>query len=254
MSFQTSLSLYRPQSPRGLTAATLAGFVREFATLGLAAPSDRAAYQVKFGRSVDQDDRSTTWPEPVPGTGGLISTWREIRYDAKDTKVPDLARLADALDGLPARSVYRATLFLGSIADPIRQALRRDPSKDDEAPLHFDDWTLELGPVECHALETKEPFRVGWLEVSLSGRGHPHPWTFRDLIARAEAAPGVPALRDLCRRTWPIDPPRVPLLHLRDSFKPPLRIIQLRKSMGDLWPYDDFDEPWDWCWGLRESR
>ena len=253
MSFQTSLFLYHPQPPRGLTTAKLAGFIREFAALGLAAPSGLIGFQVKFGRSVDQDERPSAWAVPVPGMGGCISTWREIEYDAEDVAVPDLARLAGVLDRLPAKPIYRATLFLGSIAEPIRQALGRDPSPDNEIPLSLDDWTMAAGPVESHDLATDDPFRVGWLEIALSGRGYPHPWTFRDLIARAEAAPGVPALMNLCRRSWPIEPPRVPLLHLSGSSKPPRRIIELRKSMGELWPYDDLDEPWDWCWGLRES-
>lgn len=252
MSFQTSLFLYRSQPPRGLTAAKLAGFVREFAALGLAAPSGPITYHVKFGRAVDQDDRPTTWDEPVPGTGGCISTCREIEYDAEGDDLPDLVRLADTLDSLPTHPIYRATLLLGDVSNSIHEALHRGPSEDNETQLGFNlGWSIEAGPIESHDMGGQGPFQVGWLAVSLSGQGDPYPWTYRDLIARAEAVPGVAALMDVCRRTWPLDLPRVPLLHLRNSSRAPRRIVQLRQSMGDLWPYDDLGEPWGWCWGIR---
>lgn len=251
MSFQTSLFLYRPQPPRGLTAAKLAGFVRGFAALGLSKP-DYLAYQVKFGKSVDQDDRGTTWCESA--SGSWIGVVRSIEYDAEDRNVPDLANLADALDGLSERPIYRAWLGLGDLVRPVYDALWREPSEENEKQLGFNlGWSIEVGPIESHDMGGEGPFRVGWLAVSLSGQGDPYPWTYRDLIARAEAVPGVSDLLGICRRTWPIDPPRVPLLHVRGSSRAPRRIVQLRKSMGELWPYDDLAEPWDWCWGISVS-
>ncbi|WP_165068796.1 hypothetical protein [Paludisphaera rhizosphaerae] len=253
MSFQTSLLLYRPQPPRDLTAAKLAGFVREFAALGLSEP-DFLSFKIKFGKSVAQDSRPTAWDEPVPGTRGCISTWREIEYDAEDSGIPDLARLADALDALPAKPIYRAWVSLGDPTRPVYEALWREPSEENDQQLGFNlGWSLTAGPIECCEIASDGPFQIGWLAVSLSGQGYPYPWTYRDLIARAEAVPGVPALLDLCRRAWPLDPPRFPLLHLRDSSRAPRHIVQLRKSMGDLWPYDDLGEPWDWCWGISVS-
>ncbi len=83
---------------------------------------------------------------------------------------------------------------------------------------------------------------VGWIAVNLDGPGYLFPWSFRDLVDRAEAIAPVRELMSLCRRTWPVAPG-----------EPDRRVIEARRMMGELWPYPRLDGPWDWSWGLGES-
>ncbi|WP_337176646.1 hypothetical protein [Paludisphaera sp.] len=234
MSCRTRLLYYRPEAPKRLTPASLAAFAREFAALKASKPGFSIGFRVKFGESIDQDDRPTQWDDP--------ESWavREIEYDAEGDRFPDLARMAKALDGLPDLPIYRATLLLGDLARPMYEALRREPSEENEAQLGFNyGWSLEAGPIECY--DPTGSLHVGWLALSLAGQGDPYPWTYRELIARAEHAPGYASVLALCRRAWPVDGPP----------KPGREVVEGRKLMGDLWPYDDLHRPLDWSWGIQ---
>ena len=201
-------------------------------------------FEVRFGSSIDQDDKPTNWPEPVlegPSGGGIFAT-RTIDYDAQDTDLPSLPDLAGALATLGRRMIYRANLSLGHVVLPIYEGLRREASAENEVSLGLDSWSLEVGPIVSYDLATEEPYHVGWVAVQMGGYGYLYPWKFRDLISRAEALPSLQALTNLCRRTWPVAPG-----------PPPRNVVEARKAMGDLWPYHRADQPWDWSWGLQEA-
>ena len=245
MSFETTLSFYRPTAPPEIHGLGLAGFVSAFDALGVAndGPGVTLAYEIRFGRSVDQDDRPTDWLEPVleGPTGGGIYGIRSVDFDAEGT-APSLKDLAGALAALGGRPIYRANLTLGLVVDPVYDGLSRGPSEENEVGLGLDSWSMEVGPIVCFDLATEEPWHVGWIAVQIGGPGYLYPWTFRDLVDRAEAIAEIRGVADLCRGTWPVA-----------AASPPRRVVKARKAMGDLWPYPRADPPWDWFWGLQES-
>jgi hypothetical protein len=246
VSFYTTLSFYRPTKPPTLTGADLAAFVSAFATLGVSDPKAGATFgfEVRFGDSIDQDDQPADWLDPVleGPSGGGIYTIDSIDYDTEAGDLRSLDELSGALATLEQRPIYRATLTLGQIVRPILDSLRREPSEDNPLGLGLDTWSFEVGPIVTYNLASEEPFHVGWIAVQASGPGYLYPWTFRELIGRADAIPQVQELIGLCRRTWPVVPGRLAR-----------RIVKARKAMGDLWPYARLDRAWDWYWGLQES-
>jgi hypothetical protein len=76
----------------------------------------------------------------------------------------------------------------------------------------------------------------------MHGHGYLYPWGLRDLVDRAEGAPGVGPLMALCREAWPVEPE-----------EPPAGAVRARELMGHLWPYDRLDLRRDWYWGVSES-
>jgi hypothetical protein len=240
MSFYTSFFYYRPDTPPLMTGADLSGFVSEFAALGLASGEGSIGYRVKFGRSIDQDEQPSAWDEPIM-PGGVISVPCEIEYDAEGSDLPDLARLAGDLAPLD-RPIYRATIDLGGVADAVYSRTERGPSEENDISLSLDSWNLRVGPIMSHSLGVVDTYMVGWIAIAMHGYGYLFPWSFRDLIDRAESAPGIRDLMSLCRRTWPVEPT-----------KPRRNVVKARKTMGELWPYPDARLPWDWYWGLAES-
>ncbi len=228
---------YRPGTPPRVTGASLARFVRAFAQLGVAKPQVSLGSSVKFGRGINQDTRLSSWIKWIGGIG----KHREIKWDL-DWQPQSTAKLADVLDKND-RPIYRAHLSLGPLTDEIAEGVHRVGSPDNKYELTPDSWSLEIGPVDCYSLETEDQlFRVGWIEVSLSGYGYLFPWTFRDLLQRAERLPGIRKVMDLCRSTWPVP-----------SALPDQKTKKLRTRMGELWPYHTVDLPGDWYWGLAES-
>jgi hypothetical protein len=244
MSFYTTLSFYRPTAPPQIIGADLAGFVSAFAALGAAdGTSARLSYEIRFGRSVDQDDKPTDWDEPVlegPSGGGIYIN-RTVDFDAEGT-VSSFIDLAGALTTLGRRPIYRANLMLGQVVPSVYDGLSREPSEENEMGLSLDSWSMKVGPILSYNLATEEPYHVGWVAVQVSGHGYLYPWAFRNLIDRAEALTPIREMTKLCRRKWPVPDDR-----------PPRRVVKSRKATGNLWPYPRADQPWDWFWGLQES-
>jgi hypothetical protein len=140
------------------------------------------------------------------------------------------------------KNIYRAAIDLGCATPDICKLLTRDKCADNELELHLDGWALEIGPVFSSFLGSEDDFFVGWVSLSISGNGYLFPWTFAELVQRAESNAGIRKVRDLCRKTWPVD-----------SKPPNLREKKIRRRMGDRWPYSRIDLPWDWFWGIEET-
>jgi hypothetical protein len=83
---------------------------------------------------------------------------------------------------------------------------------------------------------------MGWIAISVSGPGYLYPWTFRDVLNRLEGTPEIHRIMEMCRSFWPAP-----------SLPPEPDIVELRRQVAELWPYDDFARSWDWYWGLHES-
>src|SRR3954470_19366487 len=95
MPFYTTLHYYRPTEPPRITGDSLAEFVADFEGLKVTEVDGPLTIQVKFGESIDQDERSAEWQEPVYET---ISVVREIDWDL-EVQCPSLRAVADALAG-----------------------------------------------------------------------------------------------------------------------------------------------------------
>ena len=238
MSFFTSLSHYRPGSPPSVTADDLSRFIAQISETSSLTDSGLRLLQVKFGDSIDQDDKGTTWEEEsVPG----ISMVHDIEWDLDLSSQPTHQQMVDSLAS-DQRRIYRAFVMLGMPIDDVLQPITRENSPENEINYYPDGLSVEIGPIKCYDMASEEPLHVGWISLSLSGGGYLFPWTFRDAHARLQDSSQIRRLADLCRSFWPV---------ALDSLDP--QVIQLRKKLNELWPYDQFDQPLDWCWGLQES-
>jgi hypothetical protein len=224
LSFHTSLMLYRPGKPPLVRGPELARFVREMEALGALSGRGLFRLEVKYGEAIDEDDADDV---------------SDDEWDV-DEDPGSVNGLVSALERLE-RPIYRAFLMMGGAPREIFLALWRPPSTENRVELLLSEWSLGLGPVAVADLESVEIVHPGWMELGISGRGYLYPWTFRDLIGRAESSPKVQAVAELCRRSWPVDPG-----------PPDEGERRLRKKLGELWPYD-MDRIRDWAWGLEES-
>lgn len=82
MSFFTAVFCYRPRKPPAITGSSLGDFLRRFAALGVAKPSPRISIDLKFGKTIDQDDKPTSWPVQVSGG---VSEIHEINWDIQES-------------------------------------------------------------------------------------------------------------------------------------------------------------------------
>lgn len=237
MSFYTALMFYRPTPPPMVSGRGLAEFVRAFARLGLSQNEGPMTASLKFGEAIDQDEKPASWFEPlIPGIGET----QEIEWDVEES-CGSLANMAQLLSDHD-RPIYRGYLGLGKATDDVSDHLKRVGSPENETDLVPDAWSLEIGLIESVALNLQEALVVGWISVAISGNGYLYPWSFRELVERAERHPSIRRLMQLCRETWPVLPEA-----------PTAQEIEKREQMGDLWPYGRHDLPWDWYWGLHET-
>jgi hypothetical protein len=236
MSFYSSLLHYRPGAPAPrVTGTSLARFVAQLPATQAFQDDGLFILNVKFGRSIDQDNLPTITLEGE----GCVKTVRDIEWDLS----PEVKCINDVVSELEGhdRSIYRAHVMLGSAAPSIVDRLSRESSPENEINLYLDTWSIDLGPAIISDL-VSPGFQVGWMDVSLHGGGYLFPWTFRDLITKAESCLEVLAVAQLCRSTWPVP-----------SRRPTWRERRMRKRLGLLWPYEDVWKTWDWCWGLSET-
>jgi len=252
MSFYTSLMFYRPTSPPRVTGPVLAEFVQRLRATGLFEETGAQYVKVKFGRSIDQDERETADQIPVPGAPGMF-TFRSIEWDLNHDRIA----MVDALTILSNddRPIYRAAVTLGSLRKDVLESLQtRRPPPDDQMNLSLWDCNVSLGPQSIGSMTSETSFTVGWMSVSFSGNGYLYPWTPRDLMARATMLPELRPVMEICRQMFPVDPAGSPKVW--EKLAPAVRkkrVRELRRSMGDLWPLDDLDAPRDWCWGVSET-
>jgi len=239
MSFWSSLLFYRPTKPPIVMGKTLAAFVGQLQQIGILKNEMLLPMHLKFGESIDQDDRPTSWEEPIT-EDGLITTDVEIEWDV-EKKVKSLEDIIQEL-GHHTPHIYRASISLGVASRDVIESLQRLNSPQNKHDLSLHDCWLNIGPQEIYDLNSEESALVGWMSLSLCGPGYLYPWTFPELVSRAEACQKIVAAAKLCRSTWPVEPS-----------VPPVTIQEARMKLGELWPYADFNLPWDWYWGIAES-
>ena len=221
-----------------MTGNDLSRFVAEIRDTNLLGGSGMRNLNVKFGDAIDQDEKDSSWLEEAASGIGVM---KEIEWDIELSDSPSLEEIIETLAS-EQRGVYRAAIGLGMPIDNVLRPITREDSPENEIDYFPDGLSIEVGPVECYSLESEQPLRMGWIELGLSGYGYLFPWTLRDLVERLEGSEEIGRLTDVCRRFWPVpsEPPRPGIAEIREQFK-------------ELWPYDEFDKPWDWFWGLQES-
>ena len=264
MSFWTSFHYYRPTQPPVVTAVELLEFVLGFRDCAVIDEQETYGWemQVKYGKSIDQDDLPTTRYEPIedlhkPTLWGwvrrllgsdrreesavMLCTTGEIDWD-RDEHYEELADLVEGIRGLDSqKKIYRAHIGLGTATKVLIHSVERLDSPENEIDLQLTDWSLTIEPVEISLLASDDVYCVGWISLAIGGYGYLFPWTFRDLVGRAEASPELSSVAKLCRDAWPVA-----------TAPPDATRLEHRRILGELWPYP-IDAPVDWAWGVLES-
>jgi hypothetical protein len=218
MSFYTSLVFYRPTDPPVIKARELADFVTELVDKGLLAQQYELSIEVKYGNTVDQDGRHTSWEET---TNDNVSVLQEIDWDVKHT---GLRSIQDVIDPVlnNKESIYRAFVVLGNATNDVYEPVTRAPSPENKIGFCPAQVSVSIGPIELYDLSSETSIFVGWIGLRLSGNGYLYPWTFSDVLSRIEESESLQIIMDTCRRFWPVPPTSV-------------------------------EKPIDWVWGLQES-
>ena len=236
MSFWTTFAFVRPQPPPVLRLSDLADFVEKIVATGVASIRPGSSLNVKLGKAIDEDDRPTFWDEPV---NELVSTMREIEwhFGARGPTMIDALRKFAEGNNTP---IYRAQVFC-TLRSDISSALTIPADQNDRGWCPGD-LGIILGPILAHDLTCEIQPQVGWIETGISGPGYLFPWTLKDVVARLEAISEVRRMMEVCRTTFPL-----PVNPVGDQ------IIELRRTVTQLWAYDDFERPWDWYWWPQET-
>jgi hypothetical protein len=238
MSFYTSVTYYRPTDPPPVTAAELADFIGQIRGTNLLKTTGTPCLKIKFGEAIDQDSRDTTWEEPI---GRNMSVMREIAWDVHLPKPASLDEMISLIED-DQRRIYRAFVSLPDPVNALLEPITRENSPENEVNFYPASLSLEFGPVRVGTLATESRPEVGWVGVDLSGSGYLYPWTVREIVDRAQHSSAIQCIMQVCRSFWPVP-----------SQRPPKSIVRQRTEMRELWPYDDYEMPWDWYWGVSET-
>ncbi len=251
MSAWTSVKLFRPGPPPLVTPQSLAAFTGDLADLQIIQDPYPMGSKLKFGRSIDQDDKSTTVREEV---NAAICTLRDIDWDAQvSTSSP--SELVEWMSGPFHRGrvfrrridnpiIYRAVVDLGGLRDDVLWEFSRDNDEaNDVGGLFLDGLFVSIEPVVVGDPQSDgPPFMVGWMSVSVGGSGYLWPWTYEELLGKIRSSASLKRVEQLCRSHWPVPPIEVTQEH-----------IENRKLMGHLWGGDDYEAPPDWRWVISET-
>ncbi len=197
-----------------------------------------ASISLKGGAAVDSDNLPTIITEPTALPG--MSRIRSIPWDV-ERRNQTHADLVKILEGFK-QTIYRAHLSLGPDSSKLGEYVEAMAFDVPDRNLFLDSWSLELGPITSHSLTSDWEVQCGWISLSWHGNGYLYPWTFPQLVAYLEKNEEIQSLMALCRRTWPV--PSEPVDYA---------VMEVRKNMEDLWPYERCDLPWGWIWTLRET-
>jgi hypothetical protein len=224
-----------------MTANDLGVFLGRIREGGFLADDGLRNLQVKFGDSIDQDDKGTSSLEELEHAPGLFVS-HDIEWDLELEDPVGIAEMIAALAN-DERRIYRASAMLGTAIDAILKPITRTNSPENERDFCPYSLSVDIRPIRIGSLACDEPVMfVGWIDISLSGPGYLFPWTPRHVVRRLEATDSTQRMMELCRSMWPL-PPR----ELED------RIVEMRWEIGERWPYDELNKPWDWYWAVDES-
>jgi hypothetical protein len=234
MGFFTSLTFYRPGRPPVITGEKLSQFIRQIVETGLVEESVLTGLKVKFGRSIDQDERSSFgFMRILPG----VLRSREIVWDLSTSNADGFGGIINSVADNKSR-IYRASVTIGSLVDAVRLPITREPCDMNSEGFYPDSLSISIGPVRPYVEDMT--WHVGWLELSFNGNGYLFPWTLSEVVTRAIASPEIMKLCEIARFTWPVA-----------SRFPNFLEVRRRKRFARLWPYDDVRKPYDWYWSVE---
>ncbi|MEZ6096960.1 MAG: hypothetical protein R3C03_22515 [Pirellulaceae bacterium] len=252
MGFYSSLSYYRPGPPPTINTLDLAAFIQAIDSLGFCRPRGifEAKVEIKFGDKVDSDMMATTpfveitqWGRNFDeasyqaelirqGISPLMAAPLRCDWDI-DEKSKSLLELADIL-AKAERSVYRAFLSLGDLTESVSETICRNPCEDNTIGFYPRSVSLGIYPCQVSQFGESKCF-VGWLEMSISGYGYLYPWKPVDAVTKFEESAPIQQL-----------------VAIKLAF-PNQRIkVEIRKKMGDLWPYSTSTRS-GWYWGTSDQ-
>jgi hypothetical protein len=237
MSFHTTLQFYRPTEPPIVTGADLARFLERLRETATLQDNGWQTLQVKYGERIDADDSEAVWTEPI---APQLSTIRSIAWDI-DISANGIQQIVDQLRDEP-RHIYRAAVSLGTLDEKVVAPITRKGSAENDTDFLPYELGVEIGLIESWLMGDEQICEVGWMSLTLSGSGYLFPWTFPEVVRQLESVPLIGKLTDVCRSTWPVAPG--PLNR---------KVVEFRRKMGKVWPYEDYDRPWDWYWAAREG-
>lgn len=234
MGFYSSINLYYPLiEPPRLSLRDAALFCERFRTLGVVKP-ETSPGQASFtpGDRIDIDFAdSDGWEEPTPA----FPDGRQCEHPEGAWVFPHRTTIAwsERLETLKQMSdpAYRLFVSLGDLTDDLCNRLHVPSPENDQAfaPVSC---SIEAGPVLIGPEDVVDDVWASSLfTIKFSGQGYCFPRTHREVIEQAKQQPEIQAVADLVRETWPIEPK-----------KPPKRIIEHRKRMGDAFMGDP-EEP-----------
>lgn len=236
-----------------VTASELASFLEQLRQTDFAKDSKLSSADINWGKrisakvrpfDIEEDNESNPWwkrvfhPRSVLGATSSISTINNL--DADFSYEGEFDGLLEKLKN-SNHSIGR--LFLSAYFSEDKYDWFQAPHPSGEANnFRPDSWSLEFGEVELHSLngwdlpngKVISEVQAGMMSFSLSGYVYFYPWTFREWIEKFTHAPGLQAVCDLCRNTWPVE-----------SQSPSKTLVMLRRECEGLWPYDDIQAPHD---------
>jgi hypothetical protein len=238
MGFFTSFCFCRCGRPPKITCGDLAKVVHEFDALAVSPGSFREC-DVIFGESIDHDDDPM---DEVVQLSDVMSKYVPRPRDIEVQRPKSLAEIVAALDSHAETSVYRAHIALGGVTQEFLNRIH-EPSEQNKRAWFPQDWSLQISPVILGGMNTTDQFHFSYAAVCLSGAGYAFPRTPRQIVERLRDQPEVQRVEQLCERSWPVGTVRA------DD-----EVIEMRKAMGYLWPYERLDLPHGgWIWSTNET-
>jgi len=151
--------------------------------------------------------------------------------------------VAALLEKRSKRSVYRALVYLGPVQNEFLDRVFLKSELNDRA-VSLDTWMFHIEPAIVSDPEsaTGDRFHLGYFQMSLSGQGYCMPRSQREVMDVVRAQPETQAVEHLCEEIWPATP--------REATP---GVIEMRRAMGSMWPYDELDRPVEWNWVISEN-
>jgi len=250
MGFYTTASCYRAgPHPPVITGADLSTFCRQVEEMDIIDPDMPWAVRLKYGRAIDQDDRSTYRERKVSkhSVEMLHYVWdvEELRVTAAEAldmlQQPPARQSYGELIGQVRRkpaspNIYRASIDMSFLRDEFTTTINHELEGN---CLYFNDLYFSIDVVIIRDADTMYEFEVGWMALKIGGNGYPFPWTYEETLQRIREHPQLSALRGTCRSLWPASDQAVSS-----------EAIEARKMMGKFWA-EPLDAPYDWYWVIQ---
>ena len=212
--------------------------------------------QIKFGKKIDQDDK-TTYEEEQVGNNSFLML--DYRWDINEERMlysdalsllgnsPKLKNIIlkpklfylklKTLTKQLSSNIYRATITFNEMKESVWKSLSHQEQRN---YLYLSDFSFHITIIEVANPQEEGIYQVGWMAFSVHGNGYLFPWTYEETLEKLRQHPVLNQIRDICRAMWPAS-----------ATSPGKEIIDNRIKMGKLWS-EPVDAPDDWYWSICE--